>query len=233
MCGNDKKIRAYDLEGSPRLCGNDIAGSAAGKSKRITPLVRERPAQARVCLKAITPLVRERLVCEIKSPALHRITPACAGTTLQLVYHIESSGITPLVRERPIGLEINRTAEGITPACAGTTCPQAFCPPHQEGSPPLVRERLFAAGLGESFGGITPACAGTTYFGALRGLQSRDHPRLCGNDHVFFLLYSLSLGSPPLVRERPPEATEPEAEAGITPACAGTTLKNTLLDIGG
>ena len=91
------------------------------------------------------------------------------------------------------------------------------------GSPPLVRERPDFAGGAGFYRGITPACAGTTHLHSAASFETEDHPRLCGNDAGIASTFALSVGSPPLVRERHDHLRVPSAPRGITPACAGTT----------
>ena len=51
---------------------------------------------------------------------------------------------------------------------------------------------------------------------------------MCGKDLVSIVAPALIVGSPPRVRERPDWAQGLVEEAGITPACAGKTLKDPL-----
>ncbi len=92
------------------------------------------------------------------------------------------------------------------------------------GSPPLVRERLMHQRLFILRQGITPACAGTTRPNSVEPPYNQDHPRLCGNDPMHSGGAMPRKGSPPLVRERLSMYSLAETPAGITPACAGTTL---------
>lgn len=73
-------------------------------------------------------------------------------------------------------------------------------------------------------GGITPAGAGTTAYEIAEDIGSRDHPRWRGNDTVCLIAGLMSLGSPPLARERRILHTTKIRQEGITPAGAGTTV---------
>ena len=73
--------------------------------------------------------------------------------------------------------------------------------------------------------GITPACAGTTCGAAGRGRSGGDHPRVCGNHFLQCKRFGFQAGSPPRVREPRAAISGGEFLAGITPACAGTTLQ--------
>ena len=53
--------------------------------------------------------------------------------------------------------------------------------------------------------------------------QMRDHPRVCGKNNFCITHYQSSRGSPPRVREKLQDTTQPSGLGGITPACAGKT----------
>ena len=72
-----------------------------------------------------------------------------------------------------------------------------------------------------SFDGITPACAGKSAISQLTAMESRDHPRMCGEESIHFGDGILCLGSPPHVRGRGDWTKPRTRQAGITPACAG------------
>ena len=94
------------------------------------------------------------------------------------------------------------------------------------GSPPHVRGPLALSSNCVTISGITPACAGTTVNSTCYIHVGRDHPRMCG-DHMDKLPYEkMVMGSPPHVRG--PQMLFPMSsyDRGITPACAGTTVKS-------
>ena len=133
----------------------------------------------------------------------------------------------------------------ITPACAGSTshtdsnhgrCKDhprlrgeyAFwfliaCP--DKGSPPLARGVLEEGEPPKPKFRITPACAGSTVVRTPRETPIWDHPRLRGEYAVCFFNSAISLGSPPLARGVRIDHELIEVHVGITPACAGSTLK--------
>ncbi len=147
------------------------------------------------------------------------------------------------MRERLRCFDRFRARRGITPACAGTTKPKlavfTHCRDHprlcgndvplifgrlrNRGSPPLVRERLLLFFRHFYHYRITPACAGTTPPRQDHAKSPQDHPRLCGNDAPVLSVFSSSVGSPPLVRERLSNRKDSQGRWRITPACAGTT----------
>ena len=92
------------------------------------------------------------------------------------------------------------------------------------GSPPHVRERPGDVDLALTAAGITPACAGKTLGNVSFSCCFWDHPRMCGKDHILDSRCRHIRGSPPHVRERPPEQFKQMGADRITPACAGKTF---------
>ena len=76
------------------------------------------------------------------------------------------------------------------------------------GSPPRVREKL----------------ADTT----LMSSCAWDHPRVCGKNLTMNIKAMWLLGSPPRVREKLSCVFSCLRQTGITPACAGKTLKDPI-----
>ena len=72
---------------------------------------------------------------------------------------------------------------------------------------------------------ITPACAGKTPLQTWRFVATRDHPRVCGKNNETERAAAEKAGSPPRVREKPVIVLAVYLDFGITPACAGKTLK--------
>ena len=58
--------------------------------------------------------------------------------------------------------------------------------------------------------------------------MAEDHPRVCGNHGTAPRSESMSIGSPPRVREPPCHLALDVTLPGITPACAGTTRTETF-----
>ena len=91
-------------------------------------------------------------------------------------------GSPPHARGRPLTFGNMRLDLGITPACAGKTMVKVRCvwrpsgsPPHARGRPPDWVEPL-------AYSRITPACAGKTVMPNLAQHNTRDHPRMRGED---------------------------------------------------
>ena len=138
-----------------------------------------------------------------KSPADH--PRACGENRRQRRCDLHCHGSPPRMRGKR-GEEDEQTEHArITPAHAGKTrlsatsgCwasdhPRAcgenvhYCNLHSfnSGSPPRMRGKHHRASWAVRPGRITPAHAGKTSFSRVARLQSSDHPRACGENHVF------------------------------------------------
>ena len=126
----------------------------------------------------------------------------------------------------------------ITPACAGkslTRCSMMMCKrdhprvcgekkiivhPHFscQGSPPRMRGKVQSCTPDD---GITPACAGKSHWESLRRSPPEDHPRVCGEKTMRFIIASTVSGSPPRVRGKVVRGVGGTTGLGITPAYAG------------
>ena len=140
---------------------------------------------------------------------------------------------------------------GITPACAGKTSPARAQSPAgwdhprvcgenkkrqvraavMKGSPPRVRGKLDLRVIFHSAQGITPACAGKTVVDCVAAGDGGDHPRVCGENSAFAVWYIAPMGSPPRVRGKPRGFHTNCGAAGITPACAGKTLRKWRISV--
>ena len=101
------------------------------------------------------------------------------------------------------------------------------------GSPPRVREEPLSTSAADPSNGITPACAGRTFHLFFQICYTRDHPRVCGKNSIFLVNSSISLGSPPRVREEHASTVRDIYQRRITPACAGRTpvMSNPTLNV--
>ena len=68
---------------------------------------------------------------------------------------------------------------------------------------------------------ITPACAGKSYNEKGQDWYIEDHPRVCGEKFLSFLIACHRRGSPPRVRGKAWAKQKGGVGCGITPACAG------------
>ena len=71
------------------------------------------------------------------------------------------------------------------------------------------------------FFGITPAYAGKSSTCCRWKSGRRDHPRVCGEKLLFFLLHVVNQGSPPRMRGKVLNHSDPLITRRITPAYAG------------
>ena len=77
-------------------------------------------------------------------------------------------------------------------------------------------------------GRITPACAGNSTHIRRCDSQLRDHPRVCGEQHLPFSQSASPLGSPPRVRGTAIFSALGKTLKRITPACAGNRSSFTV-----
>ena len=98
------------------------------------------------------------------------------------------------------------------------------------GSPPQVRGKLSACQVRFVKTWITPAGAGKTIYNRMGKIQNKDHPRRCGENYIELRLFSELNGSPPQVRGKPGVFLPAWAFVGITPAGAGKTYVQYLID---
>ena len=169
----------------------------------------------------------------------------CGKNPSKVFHAFVESGSPPRVREKPNLVKVTKSNARITPACAGKTRTiQPFAELVRDhprvcgknltlnisvldslGSPPRVREKLSDSNIQRMKAGITPACAGKTLRLPRFQQLGRDHPRVCGKNGVLSMSLKRDMGSPPRVREKPDEYGLYKVGEGITPACAGKTLK--------
>ena len=93
------------------------------------------------------------------------------------------------------------------------------------GSPPHARGILANLPDSGSETGITPACAGNTIRSRNTTGISRDHPRMRGEYPSARAFPRNTVGSPPHARGIHKPQLKYDAILGITPACAGNTVK--------
>ena len=109
--------------------------------------------------------------------------------------------------------------------CGENTC---FSPSllASSGSPPRVRGKHSIHAFPPYTNRITPACAGKTRWSPLRAFPAWDHPRVCGENALDARACPQCVGSPPRVRGKLKVPSRAHPRPGITPACAGKTLRD-------
>ena len=136
-------------------------------------------------------------------------------------------GSPPHVRGKPHAGEILPSLTRITPACAGKTYSHGSKETYNRDHPRMCGENIDFNSSREFLIWITPACAGkTTTLNDATALQW-DHPRMCGENFPEARMCHTHTGSPPHVRGKPTFFTTLWNGIGITPACAGKTIKDT------
>ena len=63
------------------------------------------------------------------------------------------------------------------------------CLDYELGSPPRVRGKLFLMQQAMIRTRITPACAGKTHAEFLEDFAGKDHPRVCGENSIFWMAF--------------------------------------------
>ena len=91
------------------------------------------------------------------------------------------------------------------------------------GSPPRVRGTAFPTSHGSPLMGITPACAGNSSPRPCGAPDTRDHPRVCGEQLCDGDKAQTKRGSPPRVRGTATAINWYQMISRITPACAGNS----------
>ena len=191
------------------------------------------------------PLARGTGICPDADRRRGGITPACAGNSHKRTGLCKRRRDHPRLRGeqyvRPLARVRNR---GITPACAGNSKkPTAATYPARDhprlrgeqnasprlkrsslGSPPLARGTGFPSSSAPRAIRITPACAGNSRRRRKNTAQSRDHPRLRGEQAAVGYGVQQPQGSPPLARGTVEDNGTYVVEYGITPACAGNRV---------
>ncbi len=76
---------------------------------------------------------------------------------------------------------------------------------------------------------ITPADAGTSLRGWYAQSEDTDHPRGCGDKSKICVISYLAVGSPPRMRGQAVRPKETKSEKRITPADAGTSVKDIVM----
>ena len=153
----------------------------------------------------------------------------------------QQAGSPPRVRGKASTHSTSASCTGITPACAGKStesqCSQrepwdhprvcgekiflVFLAMSAVGSPPRVRGKVASRMHPSGTPGITPACAGKSAISVTPFMESRDHPRVCGEKPLRQRAAGGEPGSPPRVRGKDPAHQRGRHRPGITPACAG------------
>ncbi len=135
-------------------------------------------------------------------------TPACAGTTGQVLAPLAAVGDHPRVRGDHLPDRLQHLL--------------ALGPPPRARGPPGDHRRPV---VGQ---GTTPACAGTTRIGTIWVPGMGDHPRVRGDHLHRHPLKEGLMGPPPRARGPRTRRCRRSGFRGTTPACAGTTNRSVV-----
>ena len=242
-------------EDHPRVCGeNDETFGVYGWQRGSPPRVRGKPCGSGKSgrVRGITPACAGKTPLPCMSHIAFWDHPRVCGenSTISIGYPC-NGGSPPRVRGKPCCRSSKRLFSGITPACAGKTrrCTPAkrlnrdhprVCGENMRaglhliggmGSPPRVRGKQRHSAALCPLSGITPACAGKTRAPSCTPVCAGDHPRVCGENVSNRLLRRFRRGSPPRVRGKHPIRAAHVKHPGITPACAGKTLRKWRISV--
>ena len=172
------------------------------------------------------------------------IIPACAGSTGgsprctasardhprvrgvnvgSAAWHAEQTGSSPRARGQPPPPRPHGARSRIIPACAGSTITRRT---RRSGGPDHPRVRgVNVASLTRThqIPGIIPACAGSTGCPHRSIARAWDHPRVRGVNTCVHAIGDDDWGSSPRARGQHSSILTEHHEAGIIPACAGST----------
>ena len=189
-CAGKSFIRNYFQcwnEDHPRMCGE----------KQTLPSIA-------ACSLGSPPHVRGKVLWILTLFRRIRITPACAGKSVQC----RNTHTVSRDHPRMCG---EKFACFVFDAC-------------EVGSPPHVRGKGCRICAICSGGRITPACAGKSRKQYELSPRPQDHPRMCGEKPRPYPDRGRALGSPPHVRGKGINPAPAISPARITPACAGKSF---------
>ena len=151
--------------------------------------------------------------------------PRMRGKAIQSRPDYPDNGITPAYAGKsPQGL---RTAVHSRdhPRVCGEKARTLIVQNEPQGSPPRMRGKALTDPCIALCHGITPACAGKRRSIGRLSQPTRDHPRVCGEKCSSVRSASHRRGSPPRMRGKDLPFTCDCESTGITPACAGKSLR--------
>ena len=195
------------VEGSsPRARGAPGLGVGAGTRAGIIPACAGSTQGRKPCLHLSWdhPRVRgEHSMPRLTASSEKGIIPACAGSTEDRLHQWHRRGDHPRVRGEHTRRSSHDTSRsGSSPRARGA---------------PLRRLSLLAAR------GIIPACAGSTWWYHKLVRPVGDHPRVRGEHRSPSRFGRCQKGSSPRARGAPRRCQQRLRQAGIIPACAGST----------
>ena len=150
-----------------------------------------------------SPRMRGKHVQPVVPPNTHRIIPAHAGQTVQVL------GSTSATADHPR-------------AC-GANLPHVTMRSARHGSSPRMRGKPRTPHKTQPAHRIIPAHAGQTAYSCGRAARRTDHPRACGANNSLLLTLTTRRGSSPRMRGKQLRHRQIRAHSRIIPAHAGQT----------
>ena len=141
-----------------------------------------------------------------------------------------TAGITPACAGKRTSFDADMANSGDHPRVCGEKKKMQPRKDKRMGSPPRVRGKAQESFLILCHHGITPACAGKRTVTTKEAFQKQDHPRVCGEKGSFPKNVYSGEGSPPRVRGKARSAGISDMVGGITPACAGKSVFDVVID---
>ena len=135
------------------------------------------------------------------------------------------NGITPAYAGKSFGSFCFLSFRQDHPRVCGEKQAAVALPQPVLGSPPRMRGKVVLSSENPLCRGITPAYAGKSRSSARPHHSHRDHPRACGEKTEYRALVTAHQGSPPRMRGKVFIGQVCIAPKGITPACAGKSLR--------
>ena len=177
-----------------------------------------------VCHRGSSPHARGAHLLRQLGGNLTGIIPACAGSTESGgVSRTQTLGSSPHARGALQGVRYHRGLGGIIPACAGSTMASNATNAASRGSSPHARGARGWGSTPAPPSGIIPACAGSTSPGSRASCRTEDHPRMRGEHAIHSFRDVYQQGSSPHARGALDTTSTVDGNAGIIPACAGST----------
>ena len=169
----------------PRVCGKDLVAPKLS-----------------ITLTGSPPRVREGRNRRIPRPNSIRITPACAGRTVEVYQAWTGERDHPRVCGKDdVKHHVDCAKLGSPPRVREGLAPMVSARPSAEDHPRVCGKDRQSAIAPRALSRITPACAGRTARHDVWLYLVEDHPRVCGKDRKISIDAGDVIGSPPRVRE--------------------------------
>ena len=190
--GSPPRVRGTEPHFHGLLRGHGITPACAGNSTKIEFDPWKEADHPRVC--------GEQYACKASCDAILGSPPRVRGTVGRVLGGPVQAGITPACAGNSHSGKASEDFHGDHPrVCGEQFLPCQGCQARL-GSPPRVRGTVHPFPGGAVGYGITPACAGNSSLVTCNPRLDKDHPRVCGEQHIAGPPGPQYIGSPPRVR---------------------------------